>query len=105
MRTDPLRVAGWCVVMMACLAFILAVQQMAGVPELPPPPEPTTSSLSPRGTEPPPAPVERYVGNTNKHKFHRLTCQYATCKNCTVRFATREEAIAAGFRPGGCCHP
>jgi hypothetical protein len=46
-----------------------------------------------------------YVGNTNTHKFHKKSCHYAGCKNCTAKFATREEAIAAGYRPGGCCDP
>jgi hypothetical protein len=46
-----------------------------------------------------------YSGNTSTHKFHRHTCRYASCRNCTARFATREEAIAAGYRPGGCCDP
>ena len=46
-----------------------------------------------------------YVGNVNSHKFHRQTCSYASCMNCTARFATRDEALAAGFRPGGCCDP
>jgi hypothetical protein len=46
-----------------------------------------------------------YVGNVRSHKFHRITCQYAGCPNCTARFRTREEAIEAGFQPGGCCHP
>ncbi|MDQ3281527.1 MAG: hypothetical protein M3Q69_08950 [Acidobacteriota bacterium] len=46
-----------------------------------------------------------FVGNTNTHKFHRNTCRYAGCANCTAKFKTRDEAIAAGFRPGGCCDP
>jgi hypothetical protein len=46
-----------------------------------------------------------YVGNTRSHKFHRLTCRYAGCPNCTATFSTREAAIAAGYRPGGCCDP
>jgi methylphosphotriester-DNA--protein-cysteine methyltransferase len=46
-----------------------------------------------------------FVGNTNTHRFHRNTCRYAGCANCTAKFQTREEAIAAGFRPGGCCDP
>jgi hypothetical protein len=46
-----------------------------------------------------------YVGNTNTHKFHRASCHYAGCTNCTSTFATREEAVAAGFRPCGICTP
>ena len=46
-----------------------------------------------------------YVGNTNSHKFHRDSCRYAGCANCTAKFKTREEAIQAGYQPGGCCNP
>lgn len=46
-----------------------------------------------------------YRGNTNTHKFHRSSCRYAGCPNCTAKFKTRDEAIAAGFAPGGCCSP
>lgn len=54
----------------------------------------------------PAAPVEAaYFGNTNTHKFHNSTCRYSHCKNCTAKFKTRQEAIDAGYRPGGCCNP
>lgn len=46
-----------------------------------------------------------YVGNTSSRKFHRASCRYASCKNCTAKFASRDEAIRAGYSPGGCCHP
>lgn len=47
-----------------------------------------------------------YLGNTNTHKFHKKGCfSLRTCVNCTAKFATREEAIAAGFRPCGNCRP
>jgi methylphosphotriester-DNA--protein-cysteine methyltransferase len=46
-----------------------------------------------------------YVGNTRSHKFHRATCRFATCSNCTAKFATREEALKAGYVPGQCCSP
>jgi len=46
-----------------------------------------------------------YVGNTNSHRFHRNSCTYADCRNCTAKFTTREEAIAAGYRPCGTCNP
>lgn len=58
--------------------------------------------------EPPPA-VEAaktaYVGNIKSKKFHRLSCRYADCTNCKAKFATREEAIEAGFDPCGICDP
>jgi len=46
-----------------------------------------------------------YVGNTSSHKFHRGSCRYAGCSNCTANFQTREEALKAGYKPGGCCNP
>lgn len=46
-----------------------------------------------------------YSGNTHTYKFHRSSCTYAGCPNCTARFATRDEAIAAGYRPCGTCKP
>ncbi|HEX2060731.1 MAG TPA: Ada metal-binding domain-containing protein [Thermoanaerobaculia bacterium] len=53
-----------------------------------------------------PVPVKTaYVGNTKTHKFHRASCRYASCKNCTAKYATREEALADGYRPCGTCDP
>ncbi|HUR81759.1 MAG TPA: Ada metal-binding domain-containing protein [Thermoanaerobaculia bacterium] len=46
-----------------------------------------------------------YRGNTKTYKFHRATCRYYSCANCTARFKTREEAIAEGYRPCGVCDP
>ncbi len=46
-----------------------------------------------------------YVGNTNTHKLHRDSCRYASCPHCTVKFETREQALAAGYSPGRCCNP
>jgi len=46
-----------------------------------------------------------YVGNTNSHKFHRSSCRYAGCANCTAKFRTRDEALLSGYSPGGCCDP
>ena len=46
-----------------------------------------------------------YSGNVSSRKFHRASCRYASCKNCTAKFETRREAIDAGFTPGGCCDP
>ena len=46
-----------------------------------------------------------YSGNTSTMKFHRSSCRYATCKNCTARFQSRQQAIDAGYVPGGCCDP
>lgn len=46
-----------------------------------------------------------YSGNTSTRKFHRGSCRHASCKNCTAKFASREDAIDAGYVPGGCCKP
>ena len=48
---------------------------------------------------------ETYAGNARTHKFHRSSCRYASCPNCTAKFKTRQEAIDAGYAPGGCCRP
>ncbi len=48
---------------------------------------------------------DTYSGNTNSRKFHRASCRYAACKNCTAKFKSREAAIEAGYSPGGCCRP
>lgn len=46
-----------------------------------------------------------YVGNVKSKVFHRLRCHHADCKSCTKYFETRDEALEAGYRPGGCCRP
>lgn len=54
----------------------------------------------------PASPTEaKYVGNTNTHKFHLLSCRHARCPNCVAKFTTRQEAIDGGFRPCGVCDP
>lgn len=58
-----------------------------------------------KSRESPPATAGPFNGNTNSRVFHRPGCQHYNCKNCTRRFATREAAIQAGYRPGGCCRP
>jgi micrococcal nuclease len=49
--------------------------------------------------------ADGYVGNVRSRLFHAAGCKNARCANCTVRFATREAALAAGYRPAGCCRP
>jgi endonuclease YncB( thermonuclease family) len=58
-----------------------------------------SSSLVSRG------PAGPYHGNVSTRVFHRPGCQHYNCKNCTAVFKTRDEAITAGYRPGGCCKP
>jgi hypothetical protein len=118
MHKPTLVALSWCFVIAAATVLILEVHRshtgvtpptvMAaqmpsrGMPLLARPETATVSS--PAAEQATPA-AANYVGNTNTHKFHRMTCRYASCKNCTVHFATRDEALAAGFRPGGCCDP
>jgi micrococcal nuclease len=46
-----------------------------------------------------------YHGNRKSHVFHGSSCRYYNCKNCTVIFNSREDAITAGYRPCGSCRP
>jgi len=46
-----------------------------------------------------------YHGNVSSKIFHRPSCRYYNCKNCTAVFNTREEAINAGYRPCKICKP
>ena len=46
-----------------------------------------------------------YRGNRRSRVFHAPGCRYFNCKNCSVVFRSREEAINAGYRPGGHCKP
>jgi endonuclease YncB( thermonuclease family) len=46
-----------------------------------------------------------YHGNVRSGVFHRSACKDFNCKNCTASFTSREEAIAAGYRPCGGCRP
>lgn len=48
---------------------------------------------------------EGYIGNLKSHKFHKPTCWTLPAENNQIIFATREEAIAAGYDPCGNCHP
>jgi hypothetical protein len=74
------------------------VRTLAAMPALTPPP--ADPAPVPAAT-----PAANYTGNLNTKKFHRITCRYAKCPNCKVKFATREEALAAGFDPCGVCDP
>ncbi|HPN28326.1 MAG TPA: thermonuclease family protein [Thermotogota bacterium] len=47
----------------------------------------------------------QYIGNKNTKVFHRLTCSSLPDESNRVYFYTREEAIAAGYRPCGNCKP
>lgn len=47
----------------------------------------------------------QYIGNKNSKVFHRLSCKSLPAMQNRVYFYTREEAIAAGYRPCGNCKP
>ncbi len=36
-------------------------------------------------------------GNAKSRKFHNSSCRYYDCKQCTIVFKNREEALKAGF--------
>ena len=46
-----------------------------------------------------------YHGNRRSNVFHQASCKDFNCKNCTIVFHSREEAIKAEFRPCGGCRP
>jgi general secretion pathway protein A len=46
-----------------------------------------------------------YHGNVQSHKFHKSGCPFNNCKNCTLIFESREDAINEGYKPAGCCSP
>ncbi|EGJ50264.1 thermonuclease family protein [Desulfocurvibacter africanus] len=50
-------------------------------------------------------PATSYRGNTSSHVFHTPGCKFYDCANCTETFASREEALKAGFKPCGVCKP
>lgn len=46
-----------------------------------------------------------YHGNVKSKKFHRPSCRYYNCGNCTATFNSRGEAIQAGYVPCKICRP
>ena len=46
-----------------------------------------------------------YHGNTKSKIFHSPSCRHYNCKNCTMEFSDRQEAIDAGYRPCKICKP
>ena len=47
---------------------------------------------------PAPATEDAYHGNARSHVFHGPGCRYYDCKNCTVVFSSKDDAIEAGYR-------
>ena len=46
-----------------------------------------------------------YHGNCETKVFHKSSCRYYNCEQCTCDFSTRSEAINAGYSPCGVCNP
>ncbi len=49
--------------------------------------------------------TEGYIGNMNSHKFHLPTCRTLPKEKNRTYFATRQDAIDAGYTPCGNCNP
>lgn len=47
----------------------------------------------------------QYIGNKNSHKFHKATCNKLPSPANRIYFKTRDEAIAAGYKPCKICDP
>ena len=52
-----------------------------------------------------PSSTGSYHGNTESKVFHEEGCRFYDCRQCTKVFASREEAIKAGYKPCGVCKP
>jgi hypothetical protein len=129
MHKQSLVAFSWCLVIGAAVVLILEVHRSHETPRIAQPivqveraeqpirlvgttsptpsPLPAPATVLPRESESLPRiePATLYVANVQSRKFHRLSCHYADCRNCTLRFDSRDAALAAGMRPGGCCHP
>lgn len=52
-----------------------------------------------------PAVAGNYHGNLKSNVFHQSSCEHYNCKNCRKVFGSKEEAVAAGYKPCGRCNP
>lgn len=50
-----------------------------------------------------PARRDELHGNASSRIYHNSGCRHYDCKRCTVRFASAEEAIRAGYRACRVC--
>ena len=46
-----------------------------------------------------------FRGNESSRIFHRTSCNSCNEKGCAAAFASREDALKAGFKPCGLCKP
>lgn len=70
-----------------------------------PAPAPATKGSPRKDSRTVPSSPAAYHGNVRSRVFHSPACPHYDCPNCTRRFGSREEALAAGFRPCGRCKP
>ncbi len=86
----------------------------ASNPTINPTPNPTpnitptpTIQPTPVPTASPPSGGNAYIGNSNTMKFHSSSCRYVSqiASDHVKNFASREQAIAAGYQPCKVCNP
>ncbi len=46
-----------------------------------------------------------FHGNQKSRIFHKPSCRYYNCSNCTAIFKSKEEALNSGYRPCKICRP
>ncbi|MCG8549979.1 MAG: hypothetical protein MI799_06225 [Desulfobacterales bacterium] len=72
----------------------------------PPSTEPRQPDESPAPeTEEPTAQSVQFKGNIETLVFHTVECNFASGKNCSMDFATKEEAETQGYKPCKICMP
>ncbi|MCF8032899.1 MAG: hypothetical protein K9K66_07795 [Desulfarculaceae bacterium] len=52
-----------------------------------------------------PAQDVAYAGNVKSKSFHQPGCRYYQGADCTTSFASRDEAVEAGYKPCKVCKP
>jgi len=46
-----------------------------------------------------------FSGNTKSKIFHKESCSGYNCKNCTIKFSSKDQAIKNGYKPCSKCKP
>ena len=67
-------------------------------------PQQPTESLTPEAEEPAAESVQ-FKGNIETLVFHTVECNFASGKNCSMDFTTKEVAEAQGYKPCKVCMP
>lgn len=68
------------------------------------PAEQPGDALTPEGQEPAVKAVQ-FKGNIETLVFHTVDCNFASGKNCSMDFASKEEAETQGYKPCKVCMP